>query len=125
MSWQDYVSTNLVGSGMCKKAAIIGLDGGMWADGGSGLQGTEGAAVAKLFQDPGSAFASGIRVGGTKYLCIKADERSIYGKKGAGGVVCVKTNMAVLIGIYDETVQPGQCTATVEKLADYLLENNY
>lgn len=47
------------------------------------------------------------------------------GKKGAGGVVMVKTGQAVLIGQYNETIQPGQATTVVEKLADYLRENGY
>jgi Profilin len=50
---------------------------------------------------------------------------AIIGKKGAGGVVCVKTNQAVLIGQYNETVQPGQATTVVEKLADYLRDNGF
>jgi len=58
-------------------------------------------------------------------MTLRADNRSIYGKKGAGGVVVVKTNQAVLIGLYNENIQPGQCANAVEKLADYLIENGY
>ena len=43
--------------------------------------------------------------------------------QGAGGVVCVKTGQCVLIGKYDDTIQPGQATTVVEKLGDYLIEN--
>jgi len=56
-----------------------------------------------------------------KYFALKADDRSIYAKQGAGGAVLVKTSKAVLIGIYDDKVQPGQCANVVEKLADYLI----
>lgn len=56
---------------------------------------------------------------------VKADGRSLYGKKGAAGVVCVKTNQAIVIGTYNESIQPGQCTLIVEKLADYLIENSF
>ena len=72
-----------------------------------------------------SAFADGITIGGVKHMCIKAEGRSLYGKKGAAGVVCVKTNQAIVIGFYNETIQPGQCTLIVEKLADYLIENSF
>jgi profilin len=56
---------------------------------------------------------------------IQADDRSIYGKKGATGVVIVKTQLAILIGVYNEKMQPGNAASTVEKLADYLIDNNY
>lgn len=31
MSWSDMVNNNLVGTGNVSKAAIIGLDGSLWA----------------------------------------------------------------------------------------------
>lgn len=34
----------------------------------------------------------------------------------------MKTGQCVLIGKYDESVQPGQATTVVEKLGDYLIE---
>ena len=51
--------------------------------------------------------------------------RSIYGKKGATGVVLVKTAQTILIATYNETQQPGNAANVVEKLADYLLESGY
>jgi len=81
--------------------------------------------VVAAFKDPASVFASGITIDGVKYLGIKADARSLYGKKGTAGVVVVKTGQAILIGVYNETAQPGNATNTVEKLADYLIENGY
>eukprot|EP00013_Stygamoeba_regulata_P004662 CAMPEP_0177639906 /NCGR_PEP_ID=MMETSP0447-20121125/6265_1 /TAXON_ID=0 /ORGANISM="Stygamoeba regulata, Strain BSH-02190019" /LENGTH=65 /DNA_ID=CAMNT_0019141953 /DNA_START=1011 /DNA_END=1208 /DNA_ORIENTATION=+ len=62
---------------------------------------------------------------GAKYMTIRAEANSVYGKRGPGGIVCVKTGQALIIGVYDENVQPGQCTATVEKLGDYLRDQGY
>ena len=39
--------------------------------------------------------------------------------------MCVKTKMAVLVGFYDQTAQPGEATKVVEQLADYLISVNY
>lgn len=39
------------------------------------------------------------------------------------GVCIVKTNRALLIGVYGAGMQPGNCNAVMEKLADYLIEN--
>ena len=37
----------------------------------------------------------------------------------------VKTNMAILVAHYPETVQPGSAANTVEQLADYLIGVGY
>ncbi|EFA78874.1 hypothetical protein PPL_08342 [Heterostelium album PN500] len=56
---------------------------------------------------------------------LKSDPRSIYGKQGTGGVVCVKTGKTVIIGVYNEKLQPGAAASVVEKLADYLIDQGY
>ena len=58
-------------------------------------------------------------------MALKCDDRSIYGKKGAAGVVIVKTGKAVIISVYDDKIQPGNCANTTEKLADYLIGQGY
>ena len=78
-------------------------------------------------------------------MTIKADEKSVYGKKvryrfplashgfkpeltimqGKEGIVIVKTHQAILVAHYPETVQPGQATNTVEQLGDYLIGVGY
>jgi len=45
--------------------------------------------------------------------------------QGKEGVVIVKTNMAILVAHYPETVQPGSAANTVEQLADYLVGVGY
>jgi len=77
------------------------------------------------FTDAGPLRSSGLFANKEKYLVLRADERSIYGKKGPGGVVCVKTGQAVLVGIYNDKIQPGQCSIAVENLADYLIDSGY
>lgn len=42
--------------------------------------------------------------------------------QGSGGVTIKKTNLALVIGIYDEPMTPGQCNMVVERLGDYLVE---
>ncbi|KAG5559264.1 hypothetical protein RHGRI_008978 [Rhododendron griersonianum] len=45
--------------------------------------------------------------------------------QGPGGVTVKKTNMALIIGMYDEPMTPGQCNMIVERLGDYLIEQSY
>lgn len=42
--------------------------------------------------------------------------------QGSGGVTIKKTNQALIIGIYDEPLTPGQCNMIVERLGDYLID---
>ncbi|KAI3630654.1 hypothetical protein MIR68_008910 [Amoeboaphelidium protococcarum] len=126
MSWQTYVDQNLVGTKKIAKGAIHGLDGNPWAtSAGLALKPQEVQELIKGFKDANALRASGLKLNAVKYIVIRADDRSIYGKQGTGGVVCVKTKSAVLIGFYDESAQPGEATKVVEQLADYLISVNY
>ncbi len=126
MSWQEYVDSHLVGTGTVKKAIILGHDSSNWAaTAGFSIKADEAKKLVAAFNDPSGALAAGVMLGGAKYMTLKADNRSVYGKKGATGFCAVKTNMAVILSLYDETIQPGQCANTTEKLADYLIENSY
>jgi len=91
----------------------------------AGFNVTEGKQISDLFNTPANAFSAGINAGGVRYLAIKADSNSIYGKKGTGGVVMVKTGQAIVIGVYNDKLQPGNAANVAEKLGDYLRENGY
>ncbi|KAL1618365.1 profilin, required for normal timing of actin polymerization in response to thermal stress [Diplodia seriata] len=95
----------------------------------------EMAEIVTAYKDKGDANgikavqSSGLHVAGDKYIVLKADERSLYGKKadfqGKEGLVIVKTTQAILVTHYPETVQPGAAANTVEQLADYLIGVGY
>ena len=55
---------------------------------------------------------------------ISSTDNVVRGKKGTGGVHCAKTKTTLILGIYDDSIQPGQAASVVEKMADYLIENN-
>ncbi|UZJ52684.1 hypothetical protein CBS101457_002004 [Exobasidium rhododendri] len=126
MSWQSYVDTNLVGTGSLTSAAIVGVKGGVWASSaGFTVSPQEITSLVKGFDDPTPLQAGGIHVNGKKYFALMATDRSIYGKQGADGLICVKTNQAVLITHYASPILPGQATKVVESLADYLIGLGY
>jgi len=127
MSWQTYVDSNLLGTGLCTKAAIFGgKDCSAWATSpGFDCSLQEIQKLKGGFTDASGLRATGIHLGGEKYFTLRADDRSIYGKKGATGCICVKTSQCILVGVYDDNIQPGQCANVVEKLADYLIENGF
>eukprot|EP00123_Amoebidium_parasiticum_P022541 comp8962_c0_seq1/m.4160 comp8962_c0_seq1/g.4160 ORF comp8962_c0_seq1/g.4160 comp8962_c0_seq1/m.4160 type:complete len:129 (-) comp8962_c0_seq1:205-591(-) len=126
-SWQAYVDSNLVGTGCVSKAAIHGHDGSVWATSSDlSVSPAEVVALVNATTNPTPLYSGGIHLAGQKYQFLRAEEgRSLYGKLGENGCVIVKTNQAIVIGIYEKPLPAGNCTLTVEKLADYLIENGY
>lgn len=124
--WQPFVDKALVGTKNVSKAAIFGHDGTQWAGTPNFLVTVQEIKnITKGFADPSLLRNDGIYISREKYLVIRADERSLYGSKGACGCVCVKTRQSILVCVYDEKIQSGHCTSEVEKLADYLLSNGF
>ncbi|ABN65206.1 profilin (actin-binding protein) [Scheffersomyces stipitis CBS 6054] len=126
MSWQAYTD-NLVATGKIDKAALYSKAGdSLWAQSsGFQLQANEISEIAKGFDDPSGLQSHGLHVLNQKYFLLRADERSIYGKHEAEGVVAVRSKQAILIAHYPSGVQAGEATTVVEKLADYLISVGY
>ncbi|CAL9173629.1 unnamed protein product [Musa hybrid cultivar] len=131
MSWQTYVDDHLLCDidGQClTAAAIVGHDGSVWAqsDAFPQYKPEEIAAIMKDFDEPGSLAPTGLYLGGTKYMVIQGEPGAVIrGKKGSGGVTIKKTNLALIIGIYNEPMTPGQCNMVVERLGDYLFDQGF
>ncbi|KAK9470508.1 profilin [Dipodascopsis tothii] len=126
MSWQAYID-NLTASGKIDRAAIYSRAGdSAWAvSPGFTLSASELSEIARGFDTPSGLQAKGLLAQGVKYFLLRADERSIYGKKGAEGLVLVRTTQAILITHYPDGVQAGEATKIVEQLADYLISVGY
>ncbi|EEB09758.1 profilin [Schizosaccharomyces japonicus yFS275] len=127
MSWQAYVDTSLTGTGKIDKAAIVSRAGdSVWAISPNfNLGADELKSLAAGFQDPPSMFGTGIHLAGQKYITIRAEGRSIYGKLQKEGIICVSTKLAILISHYPETTLPGEAAKITEALADYLAGAGY
>ncbi|VVB16227.1 unnamed protein product [Arabis nemorensis] len=107
-------------------AAILGQDGSVWAQssGFPQLKPEEIEGINKDFAEPGTLAPTGLFLGGNKYMVIQGEPNAVIrGKKGAGGVTIKKTNQALVFGIYEEPMAPGQCNMVVERLGDYLIES--
>ena len=116
-----------MGTGSIDKAVICDKDGqGIWAQTkGFNVVPAEMKGLCAGFGDTEGVNASGLHIAGVKYFTIRADERSIYGKKEQEGIVAVKTKQAVLIAHYAPGTQPGAAVTVVEALADYLISLGY
>ncbi|KAL9224555.1 hypothetical protein vseg_000578 [Gypsophila vaccaria] len=130
MSWQTYVDEHLLcdidGTGHhLAAAAILGLDGSVWAQSADfpQLKPEEIAGITKEFDEPNTLAPTGLFMGGQKYMVIQGEPGAVIrGKKGTGGACIKKTGEALVFGIYEEPVNPGQCNLVVERLGDYLVE---
>ncbi|TVU21426.1 hypothetical protein EJB05_31059 [Eragrostis curvula] len=131
MSWQTYVDEHLlceIDGQRLTAAAILGHDGAVWAqsDAFPQVKPEEITAIMNDFSEPGSLAPTGLYLGGTKYMVIQGEPGAVIrGKKGPGGVTIKKTNLSIIIGIYDEPMTPGQCNMVVERLGDYLVEQGF
>ncbi|GMM47559.1 profilin [Pichia kluyveri] len=125
MSWNAYTD-NIVNSGCFDKAAIYSTDGAVWANTGSlNVSPQEFQLIAGGFTNASSVQMSGFHVENVKQFCIKADDRSIYGKHEQEGVMCVKTKLAIIIAHYPAGVSAGNAANVIEKMADYLISVGY
>ncbi|KAG5030126.1 hypothetical protein AAZX31_05G211100 [Glycine max] len=130
MSWQTYVDDHLMcdidGTGHhLTAAAIIGHDGSVWAQSSSfpQIRPQEITDIMKDFDEPGHLAPTGLHLAGTKYMVIQGESGAVIrGKKGPGGITIKKTGQALVFGVYEEPVTPGQCNMVVERLGDYLID---
>ncbi|KAJ6254618.1 profilin [Anaeramoeba flamelloides] len=125
MSWDSYVETSLVGSGHVSMGAIAGFTGNIWAQtNGMNLKNDEVQMIYEGFDDQSRLFEKGIVIGGVKYIFLGGGE-FLKGKKGQDGVIVYKTKTALVIGIYKEGIQTGNCSSVCGKFADWLIANGY
>jgi len=126
MSWQDYVDNQLIASQCVSKAAIAGLDGGVWAK-SDGFEVTkeELAKLVQGFEKQEILTSGGVTLAGQRYIYLSGTDRVIRAKSGKVGVHCMKTQQSVIVSTYEEPVQPQQAATIVEKLGDYLITCGY
>lgn len=123
--WNIYIEQNLIAGGLAH-AAIVGIDGTIWAKSANFIATVyEILDIYNGFSDSYPLRTNGLFLNSEKYLVLKADDLSIYSKKGSGGAICVKTEQAIIIGIYNDQLQPGAAASLVEKLAEFLRDQGY
>jgi len=131
MSWQTYVDEHLLcelpKGGVLSAAAIVGQDGGVWAhsDQFPSLHDGEVAKLVAGFDDSSDLAANGLFLGGEKFMLLAGEPGAVIRGRGRDaktkGVTIKRTTSALVIGIYNEGVQPADCNLVVENLGDYLI----
>ncbi|KAJ5163889.1 uncharacterized protein N7500_005719 [Penicillium coprophilum] len=116
------LSHSLMGSGQFDKAGILAADfsGVEAASPGFALSQEEINSLITAYTSSDQAFANGFSVCGEKFVTIRADERSVYGKKGKEGVIVSRASSCTIIAHHNESVQTPNAATVVENLVDYL-----
>lgn len=129
MSWEAYITDHLMvelpNGKSLSHAAIIGLDGGVWAKDETfpDVTAEEVSNIVKGFDDDQVLIDNGLMIGAEKYQLVQGEKGAVIrGRKGNEGVCIKKTDTAMVVGIYGEGVQAGDCNMIVEGLGDYLKE---
>ncbi|KAG6330186.1 hypothetical protein ID866_8903 [Astraeus odoratus] len=137
MSWQGdfcsihFVDKGLLEGGIIREAAILGLDGGVWAQSaGCNVSHEEQSAIIKGLKDPP---LREISIGDRKYRCTMSTLDMIWGTArceegkggGRGGCLIKKTNKAVIVAEYPPRSTHGDVMAGVEELGEYLIKKGY
>ncbi|KDD74171.1 hypothetical protein H632_c1513p1 [Helicosporidium sp. ATCC 50920] len=127
---QEYVDNQLINEANFSSAAILGLDGSIWAQSKEfpELQKNEAVTLISNMSSMDVLHGSGICVGGHKYIFISGEEGKICrGKfKDVGSVIVSKTDQTLIIGICgDDTATMINCSERVDRLGDYLRGQGY
>uniref|UniRef100_A0AC34R4D9 Profilin n=1 Tax=Panagrolaimus sp. JU765 TaxID=591449 RepID=A0AC34R4D9_9BILA len=128
--WQAYITTLFDGCQGIKRAAIVGLDGSVWArsEGANEFRGTEAElkTFVNHFSNINDVPSKGADLEGIHYIVPRTEENLIFGKKDKSGFFAVKTKTAVIIAVFEgESSDCAEARSCVEKLAQYLATSGY
>lgn len=142
MSWDAYVSNNLMcpvdaAGSTLHSAALLGLDGGVWAKSSQypNMTTEEVLALGKAFSWNSSSkdpFPSACIIGSLKFIIARIEEEDSVivargtGDWGACGFIAAKTERTMVVGIYQEPTTKGPiCRKIVTALQEYLKGISY
>ena len=80
---------------------------------------SEAKNIADIFRNPTSAFASGVTVGGVKFLVTRASEDTIAARKDARGLFLNKSNKVIVLAMHGLEMDAGTCSTHCGKASDY------
>lgn len=130
MSWQAYVDDQICSVVQSKLAVIASFaDGSIWAkkvDQEKNVTQQELQVIANTMRtNPNNFLEHGIHLAGEKYFCLAAEPKLIRGRKGSQALCIVATNTCLLVVVTIDGFPPGILNTVVERLGDYLLQNNF
>jgi len=124
-TWQDYVE-HLTSFGKVTQAAIVGLDGTIWAQSPElNISSDEISQSLAGFKDDSILLAAGIHINGVKYMYRRPYENQIQFKYQETGVHIAKTTTCIIIGTYIAGMEPIHTQVEISRTQELLLEAGY
>jgi len=109
--WKPYVDLIMKGTGI-KAGGIFGTDGATWGAEGVAASVQEAKDLAAGLKDNSKFQASGIVVGGVKYMFLNAPAAGLaIGRKGPTTALLVQTNKATVVALTKDGANPGNVTS--------------
>ena len=125
MSWQEYVDVELIGSGYCKTASIIGMDGTEHAVSLNGhIEKNEITNLISLFGDAKKRQAGNkLKLKGNECVIKFGGDRTISCQieDSKDGFICVKTKQTIIVTGYGDYISHDDCWNVIQKFSDYLI----
>ncbi|XP_076362955.1 profilin-like isoform X1 [Tachypleus tridentatus] len=81
--------------------------------------------VDQMKTKPETFQGEGIHLGGQRYICLRADEDLLRGRKEGSALCVVKTGTCLIIAATADGEPPGTLNVVVEKLGEYLKYAGY
>ena len=130
MSWDAYITSNLMApldekGTTLESAAIVGQDGGVWAQ-SEAFPAITMEEVVGLLSAMTDMSVPSVHVAGLTYLKLQADDKMVRCRRDKLGFEARKTVTAIVVGFYQEPQVTAQtCSKVVQALGDYLEEQGY
>merc|ERR1712216_380397 len=136
MSWDAYVSDQIIGSGSADFGCILSKeDGSVWAASGDAVCGAEGQATLAKWaasanpESPQANGTTGVTLNEKKFMVLNGDVDddipTLCMKGGKDSAFACVTEQCIIVGIAGEKIQGGACRTAVFNLAKYLKDNSY
>lgn len=130
MSWQSYVDNQICNVVSSKLAIIASLDSGaIWAkldESEKQVSQNELKVIADTIKaNPQAFLESGIHLAGEKYFCLSAEQNLVRGRRNSSALIIVATRTCLLVVATTEGFPPGVLNTCVERLGEYLVQNNF
>ncbi|XP_078398182.1 profilin-4 isoform X1 [Cetorhinus maximus] len=119
--YQDLLTQSLLATSHVQDCAILNLKNAsvVTASPGFKLEPGETQVFLNAFSQPSNFRDEGLYFKNLTYLCVRADNNSVYGKHENMGLVLVKTGSYIICATYREGMYPSVCVEAAEKLGDY------
>lgn len=123
--WEELLA-DLAADGIITKGALAIHEGLFLAKSFDfNLTSDEARGIVEALADPAMARAQGVSVEGSFFRVVDVDAERLYARFGSGGLVAVRTERVVVIGLHDGSSVPSSAQQAAQNIADVIRSMGY